>query len=52
MFVEAQGVEDQVEAEEGHSQAVRFAAGWSSVVQAAGSRIDLGGNIVGSVAVM
>jgi len=52
MFVEGQEVEGQVEVEEGRSQAVHDAAGPNSVAQAAGSRIDLGGNIVGSVAVM
>jgi len=51
-FVGGQAVEGQVEVEEGRSQAVHGAAGLNSVVQAAGSRIDSGRNIVELVEVM
>lgn len=44
-------MEGQAEAEEGRSQAGHGAAGLSSVVQTAGSRIDSGRNIVESVEV-
>jgi len=52
MFVGGQAAEVQVEVEVGRSQAVHVAAGLSSVVQPAGSRIGSGRNIVESVEVM
>jgi hypothetical protein len=52
MFVGAQAVEDQVEVEEGYSQAVHGAAGLDWFAQAAGSHIDFERSIVELVEVM